>query len=142
VLSICHPLPSPVLEMTHVRSDSTQATSGNETPSTIAVMSSGGNTMSPANWRFQRWQASSAFCLDGRSAGLEYDGTLSYQMKQGMAASMQAHAWDIRNKGSDTERPLIKAYLHGSLSMNKSKRRPFSKCLIFHLMHSTANISI
>jgi hypothetical protein len=63
-------------------------------------------------------------------------------MKQGMAASMQAHAWDIRNKGSDTERPLIKAYLHGSLSMNKSKRRPFSKCLIFHLMHSTANISI
>jgi len=63
-------------------------------------------------------------------------------MKQGMAASMQAHAWDIRNKGSDAERPLIKAYLQGSLSMNKSKRRPFSKCLILHLMHNTANISI
>jgi hypothetical protein len=31
-------------------------------------------------------------------------------MKQGMAASMHAHAWDIRNKGSEAERPLIKAY--------------------------------
>ena len=135
---------SPVLQPTQSTAASKLTTSASWESKRLCikkVKSPAGSSIDPQSLASISLQSSSAFCLEGRSAGFDGDGTLSIQAAKGVSVSIMEIAHKSKNMAVDGLLRLMRPSLHASLSMKQIPQRDAQLFLQARLTHRHAYIS-